>query len=70
MSQETVTAMVARLGVSESAAVQPTRFMAAVELPTYEADDGPLSVADVNALADIADRAQPRGKLVNKQSLF
>ncbi len=39
-------------------------------LPAYEADDGPLSSADMAWLKKTAKPQLPKGKLVSKKSLF
>lgn len=39
-------------------------------LPAYEADDGPLSAADMAWLKKTAKAQLPKGKLVSKKSLF
>ncbi len=38
--------------------------------PAFEADDGPLSACDVEALVKIAAATLPQGQAVGKQALF
>jgi hypothetical protein len=71
VTRDTVKAMAAQFDLSETEVVHMALSrMAKDELPTYEADDGPLSAGDLKALAKIADAALPKGKVVRKQSLF
>lgn len=39
-------------------------------LPAYEADDGPLSAADMAWLKKIAKAHLPKGKLISRKTLF
>ena len=63
VTRETVKAMAARIGLSETEVVHmaPSR-MAKEELPAYEADDGPLSARDVKALTEFARAVLPKGR--------
>ena len=71
VTRETVKAMAARFDLSETQVVHMALSrMAKDELPTYEADDGPLSARDMQSLRKLADAALPTGKIVTKQSLF
>ena len=71
VTRDTVKAMAARFDLSETEVVHMALSrMAKDELPTYEADDGPLSAGDMKALTKIANAALPKGKVVKKQSLF
>ena len=71
VTRETVKAMAARFDLSETQVVHlALSRMAKDELPTYEADDGPLSARDMRSLRKLADAALPTGKIVTKQSLF
>ncbi len=71
VTRETFKAMAAHFDLSETEVVHmaPSR-MAKDELPTYEADDGPLSTGDIKALTKAASNALPKGKVLRKQSLF
>ncbi|MBT2304027.1 hypothetical protein J7E70_26670 [Variovorax paradoxus] len=71
VTRETVKAMAERFDLSETEVVHMALSrMAKDELPTYQADDGPLSAGDIKALNRIANAALPKGKVVKKQSLF
>ena len=39
-------------------------------LPAYEADDGPLSAADMAWVTKTAKAQLPKGKIISKKSLF
>jgi hypothetical protein len=71
VTRKTVKAMAARFDVSETEVVHMALSrMAQEELPAYEADDGPLLPADMQALRKTASVALPAGKVIHKQSLF
>lgn len=71
VTRETVKAMAAHFDLSETEVVHMALSrMAKDELPEYEADDGPISAADMKALAKVAKEALPVGKVSTKQSLF
>jgi hypothetical protein len=44
--------------------------MAKDDLPAYEADDGPLTARELNAVRKIAAASLPTGKVLSKQTLF
>ena len=44
--------------------------MAKDDLPAYEADDGPLTARELNAVRKVAAASLPTGKVVSKQTLF
>ena len=71
VTRKTVKALAARFDLSETQVVHMALSrMAQDELPPYEADDGPLSPAEVKALGKIASHALPTGKVLREQSLF
>jgi hypothetical protein len=71
VTRKTVKALAARFDLSETQVVHMALSrMAQNELPAYEADDGPLSPAEVKALGKIASQALPTGKVLREQSLF
>ena len=71
VTRETVKAMAARFGLSQTEVVHMALArMAKEELPAYEADDGPLSARDVKALTKFALVVLPKGRVVKKQTLF
>ncbi len=71
VTRDTVKAMAQRFDLSETEVVHMALSrLAREELPTYEADDGPLSARDLKALARSAAPALPKGKVVGKKSLF
>ena len=39
-------------------------------LPTYPADDGPLTQADIRSIQADADLRLPRGRVIQRRSLF
>lgn len=41
-----------------------------VSLPTYPADDGPLTHAEIRAIQADADLRLPRGRVIQRRSLF
>jgi hypothetical protein len=71
VTRETVKAMAERFDLSETEVVHMALSrLAKDELPAYEADEGPLSARELQALRKIADAALPKGRIVTKQSLF
>jgi len=71
VTRKTVKALAAHLDLSETQVVHMALSrMAHEELPAYEADDGPLSPAELKALGKIASEALPTGKVLRAQSLF
>jgi hypothetical protein len=71
VTRETVKAMAARFDLSETEVVHMALSrLAKEELPAYEADDGPLTAGELKTLRKIAAPALPKGKVVNKRSLF
>lgn len=71
VTRETLKAIAQRFDISETEAIHMALSrLAKEELPAYEADDGPLSAADLKALAKTAKDALPQGKPLRKQSLF
>ena len=71
VTRDTVKAMATRFDLSETEVVHMALSrLAKDELPAYEADDGPLSAADMKALNKVAGAALPKGRVIKKQSLF
>ena len=71
VTRETVKAMAAHFDLSETEVVHMALSrMAKNELPAYEADDGPLSAADMKSLSKLAQAALPKGKVIKTQKLF
>ncbi|MCA0241894.1 MAG: hypothetical protein LCI02_13640 [Proteobacteria bacterium] len=71
VTRETVKAMAARFDLSETEVVHMALSrMAQEELPAYEADEGPLSARDLQAVNKAAAAKRPKGKVLRKQSLF
>lgn len=71
VTRETLKALAEAMDVSETTAVHLalSRFAREV-LPTYEADDGPLSAGDVSHLRKMAKPALPKGKIIKTRSLL
>lgn len=71
VTRDTVKAMAERFDLSETEVVHMALSrMAKEELPAYEADDGPLSARDIKALNKMAAPALPKGRVLDKKSLF
>lgn len=71
VTRDTVKALAAELDVSETQVVHLalSRFAHEV-LPAYDADDGPLTAAQLTALRAGARQITPKGKSVRRQTLF
>ena len=71
VTRETVKSLAAELDVTETQVVHMALSKLAEEvLPAYERDDGPLTAAEVTAVRKRAKAAMPKGKVLDKQSLF
>ncbi len=71
VTRATVKAMAAQFDLSETEVVHMALSrLAKDELPAYEPDDGPLSASDLKALAKVASASLPKGKVLEKKSLF
>jgi hypothetical protein len=71
VTRDTVKAMAQYFDLSETEVVHMALSrLAKEELPTYEADEGPLSARDIKALGKKAQAALPKGRIVSKKSLF
>ena len=71
VTRETVKSLAAELDVTETQVVHMALSKLAEEvLPAYERDDGPLKAAEVTAVRKRAKAAMPKGKVLDKQSLF
>ena len=71
VTRETVKALASELDTTETQVVHLALSRLAEEmLPAYEADDGPLTAAQLAIVRKQAKAAMPKGKVVAKQSLF
>lgn len=71
VTRETVKALASELDTTETQVVHLALSRLAEEmLPAYEADDGPLTAAQLAIVRKQAKAAIPKGKVVAKQSLF
>ena len=71
VTRDTVRALASELDISETQVVHMALSRFADEmLPAYEPDDGPLTAKQIEVLRKAAERVLPRGKLVNRSSLF
>jgi hypothetical protein len=71
VTRDTVKKMAAMYDLSETEVVHMALSrMAKDELPSYEADDGPLTARELNAVRKIAAASLPTGKVLSKQTLF
>ncbi len=71
VTRDTVKKMAAMYDLSETEVVHMALSrMAKDELPTYEADDGPLTARELNAVRKVAAASLPTGKVLSKQTLF
>jgi hypothetical protein len=71
VTRDTVKKMAALYDLSETEVVHMALSrMAKEELPAYEADDGPLTARELNAVRKLAAASLPTGKVLRKRSLF
>lgn len=71
VTRETVKALASELDTTETQVVHLALSRLAEEmLPAYEADEGPLTAAQLAVVKMQAKAAMPKGKVVAKQSLF
>lgn len=71
VTRDTVKKMAAMHDLSETEVVHMALSrMAKEDLPAYEADDGPLTARELNAVRKVAAASLPTGKVLGKQSLF
>lgn len=71
VTRETVKRMAALYDLSETEVVHMALSrMARDELPAYEADDGPLTARELDAVRKVAAAGLPAGKVLRKQTLF
>jgi hypothetical protein len=71
VTRKTVKKMAAMYDLSETEVVHMALSrMAKDELPSYEADDGPLTARELNAVRKVAAASLPTGKVIRKQTLF
>lgn len=71
VTRETLKALAAEMDVSETMVVHLaiSRFAREV-LPAYEADDGPLTAADIKHIRKAAQPMLPKGKVLKTRSLL
>ncbi len=71
VTRDTVKALASELDTTETQVVHiALRKLATELLPAYEADDGPLTAAQLAVVRKKAKAAMPKGKVLDKQSLF
>ena len=71
VTRDTVKALASELDTTETQVVHLALSKLAEEmLPAYEADDGPLTAAEVASVRKRAKAAMPKGRVSAKQSLF
>jgi hypothetical protein len=71
VTRDTVKKMAAMYDLSETEVVHMALSrMAKDDLPAYEADDGPLTARQLNAVRKVAAASLPSGKVLSKQTLF
>ena len=71
VTRDTVKALAIELEMTETQVVHLALSKLAEEmLPAYEADDGPLTAADVTSVRKRAKASVPKAKVSAKQSLF
>jgi hypothetical protein len=71
VTRETVKALASELDVTETQVVHMALSKLAEEtLPAYEPDDGPLTARQMASVRRAAKARMPKGKVLNKQSLF
>ena len=71
VTRDTVKKMATIYDVSETEVVHMALSrMAREDLPAYEADDGPLTAREMNAVRKIAAASRPTGKVLSKQTLL
>ena len=71
VTRETVKALAAELDVSETQVVHMALSRLAEEaLPAYEPDDGALSARQLASVRKAAKSSMPKGKVLDKQTLF
>ena len=71
VTRATVKALATELDVSETQVVHMALAKLAEEaLPAYEPDDGPLSAGQLASVRKAAKASAPKGKVLDKQTLF
>ncbi|MBE0549382.1 MAG: hypothetical protein IH627_17365 [Rubrivivax sp.] len=71
VTRDTVKALASELDTTETQVVHMAlRKLATELLPAYEADDGPLTTAQLAVVRKKAKAAMPKGKVLGTQSLF
>ena len=71
VTRETVKALASELDVTETQVVHMALSKLAEEtLPAYAPDDGPLTARQMASVRRTAKASMPKGKVLNKQSLF
>ncbi len=71
VTRDTVKALASELDVTETQVVHMALSKLAEEtLPAYEPDDGPLTARQLASVRRAAKAGTPKGKVLNKQTLF
>lgn len=71
VTRDTVKRMATMYDLSETEVVHMALSrMAKEDLPAYEADDGPLTARELNAVRKVAAASLPTGKVRSKKTLF
>ena len=71
VTRDTVKALASELDVTETQVVHIALSKLAEEtLPAYEPDDGPLTARQIASLRKAAKASMPKGKVLDKQTLF
>ena len=71
VTRDTVKALASELDVTETQVVHIALSKLVEEtLPAYEPDDGPLTARQIASLRKAAKASMPKGKVLDKQTLF
>ena len=71
VTRDTLQQMATKLGLTETRVIQLALVRLAKDtLPAYEADEGPLSHAELDAVQKAAAPMLPKGRVVKKRSLL
>lgn len=71
VTRDTVKALASEMDTTETQVVHMALSKLAEEmLPAYEPDDGPLTASQLASVRKIAKSNLPKGKVLDKQSLF
>ncbi len=71
VTRDTLQQMATKLGLTETSVIHLALVRLAKDtLPAYEADEGPLSRAELDAVQKAAAPMLPKGRVVKKRSLL